>query len=74
MAAIQYNDKHSYEIFEDGYDIYLNGETWISQRKPYDKVYKPDGTYEENALIQLEELNAPPVELDENGNEIVDEA
>lgn len=68
MAAIQYNDKHSYEIFEDGYDIYLNGETWISQRKPYDKVYKPDGTYEENALIQLEELNAPPVERAEEEN------
>lgn len=56
--AKQYNENLSYEIFEDGYDIYLNGEPWISQRAPYNKVYKSDGTDEENCMIQLEELTA----------------
>jgi hypothetical protein len=46
----------TYEIFEDGYDIYLNGEPWISQRAPYDKMFLPDGTYEENAKAQIEGL------------------
>lgn len=56
MAAIQYNEHLSYEFFEDGYDIYLDGNPWISQRAPYNKVYKFNGTDEENCILQLEEL------------------
>lgn len=61
---IKYSDKLSYQLFEDGYDIYnteVDG-TWISQRAPYNKVYKADGSDEENALLQLEELTKIPEE------------
>lgn len=58
MAATQFNDAISYEIFDDGYDIYLNGENWISQREPYNRIYKPDGTDEENCLLQIGTLIA----------------
>lgn len=55
---IQYNETLSYELFDDGYDIYnkdVEG-TWISQRAPYNRVYKADGTDEENCLLQLKSL------------------
>lgn len=48
---------YTYEIFEDGYDIYLNGNPHISQREPYAHLYKHDGTYEENALLQIADLS-----------------
>lgn len=54
---------YTYEIFDDGYDIYLNGNPHISQREPYAHVYKHDGTYEENALLQIESLTAPAEEV-----------
>lgn len=56
-------DKHeiTYEIFEDGYDISIDGEVKYRQRDPYSKLFKPDGTYEENAELHVqmieEELN-----------------
>lgn len=56
MAKIQYNEHLSYELFEDGYDIYYDDNPWISQRAPYNRVYKANGTDEENCLIQLETL------------------
>lgn len=46
----------SYKILEDGYNIYLGGRLWISQPKPYDKNFVPNGSYEENALAQIETL------------------
>ena len=46
----------SYQIFEDGYDIYLDGEPWISQREPYGKMYDKTKSYEENCLLQIEEI------------------
>ena len=64
MAAIKYNDTISYEFFDDGYDIYLEGKPWISQRAPYNKIYKADGTDEENCMIQLEELTREPEEVE----------
>ena len=56
MAKIQYNDQISYELFDDGYDIYYNDNPWISQRAPYNRVYKANGTNEENCLLQLATL------------------
>lgn len=46
----------SYEIFSDGYDIYLNNNPWISQRIPYDKPINKIKTYEENCLEQIKEI------------------
>ena len=46
----------TYEVIENGYNIYLGGRLWITQPAPYDKLYVPDGTYEENALAQIETL------------------
>ena len=48
--------KLSYEVIENGYNIYLGGRLWIAQPAPYDKLYVPNGTYEENALAQIETL------------------
>ena len=58
------NKAVSYEITEDGYDIYLGGEKWISQHdnekgqfgKPKDRSL----SYEENCLAQIEEICNPP--------------
>lgn len=55
----------SYEVTEDGYFIYLNGDKWIHQYEPY----IPDHSigYEENAIAQIEELvkeNNEPVAAD----------
>ena len=46
----------TYKVFDDGYDIYLNGELWITQRAPYDKMFVPDGTYEDNAKEQIKQI------------------
>lgn len=58
----QYNEQLSYAIKENGYEIYLDGKIWIKQYEPNGKVYNPNGTYEENCLLQLEELSRPPIE------------
>ena len=55
----QYNETLSYIILEDGYEIYNNGQKWISQPEPFAKLYIPNGTYEENCLAQLEEITRP---------------
>ena len=46
----------SYSVEENGYTIYLDGTKWVTQPDPYGKHYFPDGTYEENALAQIEEI------------------
>lgn len=51
--------KISYEIFEDGYKIYLDEKPWISQLKPYDKPMDDSKSYEENCLVHIEELTMP---------------
>lgn len=56
---IVYNDKLSYEITEDGYDIYNNGNLWITQHGQYSKPFDAAKTYEENCLLHLKELTAP---------------
>lgn len=55
----QYNEQLSYKIEENGYGIYLNGKIWIKQYEPNGKVYNPNGTYEENCLLQLAEITKP---------------
>lgn len=50
-----FSNELSYEICEDGYDIYLNGTKWICQHEPY--IPFPDFSYEENAIKQCEELD-----------------
>jgi len=53
---------YTYEIFDDGYDISKDGVVILTQRDPYGKVFDPDGTYEENAILHIEELTQPAPE------------
>ena len=46
----------AYEIFEDGYEIYLDGKLWIKQRGQYGKPVDAGMSYEENCLAQIEQL------------------
>ena len=50
----------SYEVTEDGYDIYLGGEKWISQHEPLGKPVDKSKSYEENCLAQIDEICNPP--------------
>ena len=50
------NKPLSYEIFEDGYAIYLEGKIWITQRGQYSKPIDKTKSFEENCLLQIEEL------------------
>ena len=49
----------TYEIKENGYVINRDGRPWISQPEPYAKLYVANGTYEDNAKAQCEELCKP---------------
>jgi len=57
----------TYEIKENGYTINRDGRPWISQPEPYAKLYIADGSYEDNAKAQCEELCKPsePVNVKE---------
>ena len=59
MSRVKYDDTFSYEIFDDGYDIYENDNVTMTQRDPFGKVFIPDGTYEENALFQIDQIVHP---------------
>ena len=48
--------KISYEIDDTGYNIYLSGNPWISQHGKYGKPFNNEKTYEENCLLQIDEL------------------
>ncbi len=50
----------AYEILEDGYMIYLDGKPWIKQRGTYGKPMDASKTYEENCLLQIEDITAEP--------------
>ena len=50
----------AYEILEDGYMIYLDGKPWIKQRGIYGKPMDASKTYEENCLLQIEDITAEP--------------
>lgn len=51
-----YNGIYKYEVFNDGYDIYKDNALLISQREPYGKPIDNQLTFEENCLMQLENL------------------
>lgn len=44
----------SYEILENGYKLYLDGNDWIYQYEPY--IPNHNKSYEENAWDQIKEL------------------
>ena len=50
------NKQVSYEVTDNGYKIYLDGQQWIHQYEPY--IPNPSISYEENAIAQIEELVA----------------
>lgn len=54
------NKPIAYEILSDGYEIYLDGKIWISQRGQYSKPVDKSLSYEENCLAQIEEITRPP--------------
>ena len=66
------DQKLEYEIVENevndkgetisGYRIFLGGKLWITQYNQYSRVIIPDGSYEDNALAQIDELTAPAPE------------
>ena len=62
----KYNENLSYKIKDNGYEIYNDGKLWITQYEPYGKMFKDDGTYEENCLLQLEEITRP---VEESNND-----
>lgn len=51
-----HNDIITYEVFSDGYDIYMNNRPWISIREP--GIPYPDKSYAENAIAQINEYIA----------------
>ena len=44
----------SYEVVENGYNIYLGETLWITQPEPY--IPNRSLSYEENAIAQIEEI------------------
>lgn len=50
----------TYEILSDGYMIYLDGKPWIKQRGDYGKPMDSSKSYEENCLLQIEDITAEP--------------
>ena len=44
----------AYEVSEDGYDVYLDNNVWISQHEPY--IPYPNLSYEAGCLKQIEEI------------------
>ena len=50
------NKQIYYEVTDNGYKIYLDGQLWIHQYEPY--IPNPSKSYEENAIAQMEELVA----------------
>ena len=58
MSKVVYDEKYSYEVFDDGYDISITstGVTAITQRVPYDKPMDPNKSWEENAILQIQSI------------------
>lgn len=52
----------AYEILSDGYLIYLDSKPWIKQRGDYSKPMDSSKSYEENCLLQIEDLTKPTEE------------
>ena len=48
----------SYLIEPNGYSIYLDNQLWMEQHDDCSKLFKSDGTYEENCIMQIEDIVA----------------
>ena len=48
------NKQVSYEVTDNGYKIFLDGQLWIHQYEPY--IPDKSKSYEENAVADIEEL------------------
>jgi len=59
MAKQRYNDEYEYEIFDDGYEIYGKTVT-MSQHEPYARPYDRYKSYEENCILQIEDMMNQP--------------
>ena len=46
----------SYLIEPNGYSIYLDNQLWMTQYDNCSKLFKADGTYEENCIMQIEDM------------------
>ena len=51
----QFSNELSYEVFEDGYEIFLHGDRWMVQHEP--NIPNHEMTYEENAIWHCEQLD-----------------
>ena len=49
MNKKNYDETYSYEIFDDGYDIFKHNKKVITQRGAYRKPMDPEKTFEENS-------------------------
>ena len=60
----------TYDILNDGYVIKLDGKDWIKQVGEYSKPMDNSKSYEENAILQIEDLTkeviAEESEVDKN--------
>lgn len=63
MNKKNYDEIYSYEIFDDGYDIFKHNKKVITQRGTYSKPMDPEKTFEENAILQIESI------IEENSKE-----
>lgn len=64
------NKEISYEIFDDGYMIYLDTKPWVKQREPYGKPMDASKNYEENCLLQIEDITTEPIMAEPEANDI----
>ena len=61
MAKVSYKG-FEYQVFNDGYELWGENGLYITQHAPYDKSFVPDGSYEDNAKAQIDELTTPAPE------------
>ena len=45
-----------YEIISNGYKLFLDGIVFISQPEPFANLFVANGSYEENALAQIDSI------------------
>lgn len=62
------NKEYTYEVTENGYFIFINGEKVIHQYEPY--IPDKTKTYEENAEAQIEEMKQAEVQAQNAKTEI----
>lgn len=59
-----YNDEWDYEILENGYKLYSKSGCILKQVDQFSKIFVPDGSYEDNAIKQLDGIVNPPEPVD----------